>query len=187
MNDYASIIMVTFRGGLNNREELFQQSIASVLKNTSYPHELILIDNTQNNRDLSIARNMGIKMSTGKWIVIMDDDVEVQPGWLTECIRILKEVPGKRMVTPVHQPRIGKWEHEPVMGYRCNSRTGSNCMVMPREIFDEIGLFDEGLNVGRTGVKFIDNQIRQGFSVLLTKVPYAIDRGLRRKSFNINK
>lgn len=115
----------------------------------------------------------------------MDDDVEVKPGWLNECIGMLKEVDGKYIATPVHQPRIKKWEHEPVNGYRRNSRTGSNCMVMPREVLDEIGLFNERLKVGKMGGEYANRIISKPYSFLITKKPMAIDLGFNKKSFNI--
>jgi glycosyltransferase involved in cell wall biosynthesis len=176
-NDYASIILVTWRKGLHERAEMAERSITSVLKNTDYPFELILIDNTENNRGLGTARNLGISQATGKWMVIMDDDIEVKEKWLSTCIKMLEEVPGKYMVTPVYQPKIFKWKLDPVAGYQCNYRTGSNCMITKTEnIIRDIGLFQE-LSTAQTGVEFMNRQIRLGYKVLITPQPLATDLG----------
>lgn len=183
MDSYASIVMVTWRKGLHQRAEIARKSIASVLKNTEYPFEFILIDNTQNNRDLARARNMGLKMATGRHIVIMDDDIEVFPGWLTTCIHMIEAAKGKYLATPVHQIRVRKWEMPKVNGHRCNWHTGSNCMVAPREMFKEVGDFNERFSVNRTGVEYIKRQSRAGYSVLITDAPLALDLGAKIHSY----
>lgn len=177
-NDYASIVMVMWRKGLHEREKMAKKSIMSVLENTDYPYELLLIDNTQNNRGLANARNLGISLATGKYMVIMDDDIEVSKGWLTECIKMLEKNPGKYMATPVYQTKVRKWEVGVLNGCRVNQRTGSNCMVARTEsIIRDIGMFLDNLPTERTGVEYMNRQIRLGYQVLITQKPLATDLG----------
>ena len=73
--------MVSFRKGLGDRNKLFQKSLASLLWYTTYPFELILIDNTENNRGLGMARNEGASRAIGEYVVFTDDDIFFKKGW----------------------------------------------------------------------------------------------------------
>ena len=185
MNNYCSVIITTFRHG--KREEVAKMSIQSLLKNTTYPFELILMDNTQNNRGLGLARNAGFALSTGDYIAFVDDDILFHSGWLEECISMI-DLGDKYIATPVHQPRIQKWELPAVKGYRQNYRAGSNCMVMRRETFIDIGAFMVDTNnpargTWRAGQLFADKQTRKGYTVLITKEPMAEDMAFNEHSY----
>jgi glycosyltransferase involved in cell wall biosynthesis len=184
-SDFCSVIITTYRHG--EREEISKKSIISLLQNTTYPYEFILIDNTQNNRGLGLARNAGYDFGTGNYICFTDDDIDFEPGWLEECIKMVN-LGDHYMATPVHQPRIGKWELPPVEGYRQNFRAGSNCMVMKTEAFLDIGRFITNLenpvrNTWRSGQLFTDALVRKGYSVLITKEPMAKDMAFRKHSY----
>ena len=184
-SDFCSVILTNFRHG--EREEVSKKSIISLLQNTTYPYEFILVDNTQNNRGLGVARNDGYDMSTGDYICFTDDDIDFKSGWLEECIKMVN-LGNRYIATPVHQPRIGKWEAEPVNGYRANYRAGSNCMVMKREAFLDIGRFITNLgnpvrNTWRSGQLFTDAMVRKGYVVLITKEPMAYDMAFGKHSY----
>lgn len=168
--------MVNYRHG--DRESISRESINSLLQNTTYPYEFILVDNTENNRGLGKARNIGLGLSSGSYVAIVDDDIYFEPYWLEECIKMVN-IGDRFLATPVHQHHISKWETGMVKGYRNNYRTGSNCMVMRREVIDEVGLFITLANpkreTAKTGKNFATRLSRAGYSFLITKEPMARD------------
>lgn len=182
--EYCSVIMTVYRHG--EREGVAKKSITSLLQNTTYPFEFILVDNTQNNRGLGLARNAGYDIATGNFICFTDDDIDFKAGWLEECIKLV-QMGTKYIATPVWQPRVNKWELPPVNGYRQNYRTGSNCMVMRPETFEDIGRWIEGfppaVNVVKIGHKYSDMISRKGYTFLITKEPMAEDIGLGHHSY----
>jgi glycosyltransferase involved in cell wall biosynthesis len=197
MNDFCSIVMISFRKGVNNRNSLFLQSLNSLLTtDAGYSFEFYLIDNTQNNRGLA-GRNEGFKLSTGKYLCYVDDDILFKENWLKDCVDILESVEGKYTVTPIHTPIMAhkKFELPPVNGYRCNYRSGSNCMVLRKEAFADVGEF-YGLymdrkrkgpmfvGIGKSGTKYCDRQTRAGYKVLMTKEEKAVDLGFKKHAYD---
>jgi glycosyltransferase involved in cell wall biosynthesis len=181
-NNYCSIVMVTYR--VEDRKDISRKSLNSLLDNTTYPYELILIDQTQNNRTLGKARNIGISMATGKYIVITDDDIEFKPGWLEECIKMI-EMNGKLLSTPVIQKHVLRWEMESYMGYRRNYRTGSNCMVMKKSDLDILGNFCESDHFSKVGRRYANNIVRKGYSFLVPQKPLANDLSCNKHSYKV--
>lgn len=173
--------MLSFRKGSHNRNEIFKKSIASLFENTEGEYELILIDNTQNNRGFGGGRNFGASMATGEYIVFVDDDIEFKNGWLPECLKMI-ELGDKFIATPIHQIRRRRTEMEPFMGYRRNSRVGSNCMVMRMSAYKDIGQFDN-ISVPKDGMRYADRTIRAGYSFLITKEALAKDMAFNLHSY----
>lgn len=192
MNDYTSIVMPSWRVDGLNREKIAQKSICSVVENTPEPHEFILVDNTCNNRGMSGGRNFGASLATGKYIVFIDDDILVFPGWLSACIEAIEQG-DKFMATPVYQSRIRRWELPAFNGYRQNYRTGSNCMVMRRSAFEDIGEFalfigrfrDVKYQTGKAGKYYANSITKKGYTFLITKEPFAVDMGANRHTYLI--
>jgi len=188
MAEFCSIVMLTYRKGSFNRREIAEKSIRSLLECTTFPYELILVDNTENNRGLSAGRNYGASLATGDYVAIADDDILFFNGWLEECIEMLKQG-DTYLATPVWQQNIGKWELPPVNGWRNNYRTGSNCMVMRRSTFNDVGLFpsyaERGLKYdsAKTGKAYANMITKKGYTFLITKERRAMDMGLVGHSY----
>lgn len=141
------------------------------------------------NLHFSFARNQGILMSSGKYVAIIDNDIIFDRKWLNLCIGMLEQFPDKKFIASIiyypytsaksdkryHAGTIkGKYE------YKLNQRAGSNCMVMRREVFDEIGLFKLHRIAGSL---FADDLVRAGYLTILPPEKYrymAKDCGLRR-------
>jgi glycosyltransferase involved in cell wall biosynthesis len=191
-NNIVYLIMVCYRQG--PRAKLFQKSINSLIENTTYPYELILTDNTWNNRGLGAARNQGIKridiadrLDKNPYIAIVDDDILYEPKWLEACIEILQIDGGKDILaTPIHIDRHRAWwkKHDAgeYQGYTYHRRSGSNCMVMTWETFIKIGYFDN-IHPSKDGVKWCDRVVRKGIKPLLTKKPLAFDMAFNKHSY----
>jgi ATP-binding cassette, subfamily B, bacterial len=106
----ASIVMVSFDGLL-----LTKLCLMSVLSNTDVSYELIVIDNASSdgspeflqkvadqnhhvrlvknaeNLGFAAAVNQGVAMSRGEFIVVLNNDTIVSPGWLPHLIEHLRE------------------------------------------------------------------------------------------------
>jgi len=116
-----SIIIITYNNLL-----LTQTCLESIEKNTEYPnYELIIVDNKSidgtieflgelkdtnnrvrlilNNENLGFAaaNNQGAILSEGKFIVFLNNDTLVTPGWLHNLLLHLQKNPESGMVGPV--------------------------------------------------------------------------------------
>jgi glycosyltransferase involved in cell wall biosynthesis len=187
LGNFVSIVYLNYRRGACDRDTISKLSLASLLENTTYPYELIFVDNTQNNRGFSNGRNFGASLATGKYIAFVDDDILFLPLWLETCIGLV-EKGDKYMATPVIQRLIARWELPGVDGVRQNYRTGSNCMVMRRSAFDEIGEFwnfRRGIQytVAKAGKEYANRITRAGYTFLICNPARATDLGVNKHSY----
>ncbi|MEK6288857.1 MAG: glycosyltransferase, partial [Acidobacteriota bacterium] len=182
----ASIIVVTY-----NNLALNKLCLESIIRNTEYPnYEVIVVDNdsidgtpaylrylvaqhpninvilNSQNNGFARANNQGIARSTGEYIVLLNNDTIVPPGWLSRLLRHLehKEV---GMVGPVTNfvgneakievsyrtwseleafAREQTWEHN---GQIADIRMlAMFCVGVRREVYEEIGPLDEQFGIG---------------------------------------
>ncbi len=179
---------------LYNQLHYTQRCLESIVKHTSIPYEIILIDNASqdgtqefvrtvkatvisNDINLGCARawNQGVKASQGRLIGILNNDIVVSDGWLGNLVAFLG---GSRhgIVSPA--AREGQLNYD-LDGYakkytrRCSKATRAEiygaCMLIDRRVFDQVGLFDEAFSYG--GCEDVDFQWRAeqaGFSVGMT-------------------
>ena len=86
-NDYQNMEVTCVNdGSTDNTDEILQQY------KTKYPNNLCVI--SQSNQGVSVARNVGIKHSNGKWITFVDPDDYISKGVLSEiksCINSIRE------------------------------------------------------------------------------------------------
>jgi len=107
------------------------------------------------NYGVSKARNDGIKMSRGKYILVLDHDVIMPRDTLAKLLQYLESV-DKRVVVaiPLHNSTckgvIGSWEYIIRKGRLWRTNAITSCALVRRELFDEIGLYDETLGPPHT-------------------------------------
>ena len=131
------------------------------------------------------AWNTLAKISNGDYISFICNDIEVLPGWLSSCVKILEDYKDKQWVsTPLitYDKRKHTLEVTPE-GYRVNMRSGSNCMVLKRQDLPKLGDFP----VHRIGGSiWYTRNFRAGWRFVAPKEDLAIDRGWRNGvNFNI--
>lgn len=188
-----------------SRSVLLRTCIESLIKNTEdYPAEIIVVDNGgttgddtdyllskvregkintlvrfKENRHFSMAWNSGAALATGKYLSFVCNDIEFCPKWLSTCVKILEDYPEKEWLsTPFITYDKKKYTIETTKeGYRVNLRSGSNCMVIPRELFYKVGEFP----IHRIGGSIWYNKIyRMGIRSVAPPSDLAYDRGWRQ-------
>ncbi|MEG5049358.1 MULTISPECIES: glycosyltransferase [unclassified Microcoleus] len=180
-----------------NRPEQLERCLRSLQNLSHPPHQIIVVDNAPSSDatqqlvakipdvkyvleprpGLSLARNTGIRHSTGNIIAFTDDDVIVHPDWIA---RIAQSFQGDRVIAMTGLILPAELENEAQLifqkghtgfgwGYRPTTfdtqffeemkpfavpvwRIGAGAnMAFRRELFDKIGYFDERLGAGASG------------------------------------
>lgn len=180
MSELASIIIVTY-----NCKDYMKACLDSMLSQ-DYPHEIIIVDNAsedgtveyvkenypdilvvETGSDLGYGRgnNIGVKSANGKYVVIINPDVIVSPGWLRELVTPLIGHPKKVTV-----PKSISWDGKQIYSaglvlhpiglcgstvYGLDSTelqdvmdvTGISgvCFAMAKSSYQEIGGFDDNI------------------------------------------
>ncbi|MEW6207219.1 MAG: glycosyltransferase, partial [Acidobacteriota bacterium] len=182
----ASIIIVTY-----NNIALNRLCLESIIRNTTYAdYEIVVVDNNsadgtqdyllrlaagranvkvilnQKNEGFARANNQGVSESSGQYIVLLNNDTVVPPGWLTRLIfHLWDERVG--LVGPVtnfagNEARIDvdyrSWaEMENFAAERMwtNDRLVADikmlamfCVAFRRQVYEEVGPLDEQFGVG---------------------------------------
>jgi GT2 family glycosyltransferase/glycosyltransferase involved in cell wall biosynthesis len=182
----ASIIVVTF-----NNIGLTKLCIHSIVRNTAYlNYELIVVDNNStdgtkeylqdlpsrvprlkavinaDNLGFARANNIGIGSSTGDYIVLLNNDTIVPPGWLGRLVQHLRD-PEVGLVGAVtnsvgNEAKIevdySSWDG---MERFADEHTWAHdreiadipmlamfCVGMRRDVYDEVGPLDEQFGIG---------------------------------------
>ncbi|HLG30249.1 MAG TPA: glycosyltransferase, partial [Candidatus Brocadiales bacterium] len=167
--------------------------LVSLLENTDYGNcESIIVDNAStdgtrdflktfngtinviaNNNNLGFAKacNQGAKIATGKYLVFLNNDTTLHPGWLTEMIKLVETderiaIVGNKQIYPTQNPTLGGmiWHAGVVInenrvsqciynGYDQNHplvnktrefpAVAGSCMLVRKDVFEKLNGFDE--------------------------------------------
>lgn len=191
------------------RQEVLRKSLESLIETTK-GQQIVVVDNgedledskwflekthnkevacyirNRHNLHFGMARNQGLKLCTGEYIVISDNDILFEQDWLEECINFLEKHEGRYLATPIAVNATGhqdKYYVGELDGWRLNMRAGSNIWVMRRKDFEQIGLF-EIHNIA--GSKYTDRYVKMGYLMALMPKPKCFDMALRQ-GYEIHK
>jgi GT2 family glycosyltransferase len=114
----VSVIVVNW-----NRREMLRGCLESLLRQNGPVFEVIVVDNgsgdgspemaasfgaragfplhlIRNSRNLGFcaANNQGIRAARGRWVALLNNDAEAEPGWLQAMVRSAESHPGTGMV-----------------------------------------------------------------------------------------
>lgn len=192
------------------RQETLRKSLESLIETTK-GQQIILIDNGEDLEDskwflekthnkeiacyirnrhnihFGAARNQGLKSCTGDYIVISDNDIFFEQGWLEECLKVFKEYPNEKIIVSHLDYPTGMLKERYDRGYlgkyKLNMRAGSNCFMMKRSTFEEMGYFEIHKIAG---TKFTDKLVRNGYLTAIISTGKVVDMACR-KGYDLNK
>jgi GT2 family glycosyltransferase len=179
----TSIIIPSYNG-----KEMLIGCVQSIREYTNLPYEIIVVDNGSNdgtvdfclkekirfisipdNRGFPIACNLGMKISTGDTLLLLNNDIVVSHNWLSNqlaCLYSSDEIgivgpytnyaSGKQMLQPTYDPINIQQFHEKALQYnKPNSqmwqpleRIVGLCFLIKRQLFAKIGYLDEQFSPG---------------------------------------
>lgn len=123
--------------------------------------------------NVAVARNAGLRASRGQIIAISDDDVWIEPGWLTGLLEVYANYPADLVAgkvelwwddtdrpdwfTPRHEAMLSRVDHghEVIELSRRGDALGAN-LSWRRDVTDAVGPFIPGL--GRTGTRLLGGE-----------------------------
>jgi len=167
INALTSIIIPTCAGYAE-----LERCLISINKHTWLPYEVIVIDNgspepvetmiawdasqdvtvlrNESNLGFAAAVNRGLAQARGAYLCVLNDDTEVQAGWLDRLLGTLQSYPEVGMVGPmsdyVSGPQLvpAAYEPEPHWGQSEETdRLVGFCWVLRREAYKQTGPLDE--------------------------------------------
>ena len=117
------------------------------------------------NYGVSKARNDGIKLCTGKYMLILDHDVVLSQDTLASLLGYLENAPQKVVAaTPLHHTQNGglltKWTESIMSNRLVKVEAITSCALVKRWIIDEIGYYDETLGPPFTVYEDIEYGVR---------------------------
>jgi GT2 family glycosyltransferase len=176
--EVTSIIIPNFNG-----LSLLKECVNSIRMHTSSPYEIIVVDNGSSdgsvaycakervklvslpiNRGFPAACNLGLHISTGNALMLLNNDTILTPNWLDNLQRSLYSSEDVGMVGPITNHASGKQQiQDPFtnvndMAAKYNSPDPSKwqdanrlvgiCLLFKREMFEKIGFMDERFTPG---------------------------------------
>ncbi|MEW6659546.1 MAG: glycosyltransferase [Thermodesulfobacteriota bacterium] len=216
----SSIIIPVF-----NNLSLTRQCLEAIEENTDAPHEIIVVDNGSsdgtrdylhrleagglvraitNRANLGFAKasNQGAQAARGEYLVFLNNDTIVQPGWLRELVNAAQKdekigAVGAKLLYPddsiqhagvvfnekklVHH--IYKYfnrDHPAVNKEREFQAVTAACMLIQKDLFFKVGAFPEGYRNGLEDVDLCFTLREQGYKNVYT--PRAVVYHLESKT-----
>jgi GT2 family glycosyltransferase/tetratricopeptide (TPR) repeat protein/MoaA/NifB/PqqE/SkfB family radical SAM enzyme len=202
----SSIIIPVF-----NNLSLTRQCLDSLGENTEGPHEIIVVDNgsTDGTRDylsrleaagwvrvvynrtnlgFAKASNQGARAARGEYLVFLNNDTIVQPGWLEEMVACATKdekigAVGAKLLYPddtiqhagvvfskrklvYHIYQHYDKDHPAVNKERTFQAVTAACMLIKKNIFLALGAFDEAYLNGYEDVDLCFKLREQGYKVV---------------------
>ncbi|MEG9326625.1 Glycosyltransferase involved in cell wall bisynthesis [Salinimicrobium catena] len=171
MIDLISVIIPTY-----NRHHIILDAIKSVENQTYKNWELIVVDDCSTDQTQELlegrkglkfiklpenkgnagARNEGVKNASGKYIVFLDSDDQMEVNCLELFSELLKNKPETKFAfggyyilnkeTGTKNKKM--WKPDPSKSFLRELKIGTGCgLLVQKECFEKIGFFDERLRV----------------------------------------
>jgi len=198
VNNTVSVIITTY-----NRRQFLKEAAISVLNQDYQDKEVIVVDDGstdesvkeieglpvkyvwKKNGGISSARNKGIEVAQGDYIAFLDVDDQWMKGKLSTQMKRMEEEGFSISYTDEIWIRNGKRMNQKLKHKKYSGHIFEQCLplciispssvVIKREIFDKVGLFDESLPVCEDYDLWL--RITARHPVLFIERPLIIKRG----------
>jgi hypothetical protein len=163
------------------------------LKQTNYPNfEVIMVDNRSTDQSVSytkkfypwvkiidsgsnsgwaVGNNIGIKKANGKYIVLLNNDTICEPDWLSKLIDIAESDKKIAVVGALEWPLRGEVSKvaQNKFPYKIEevATASGAAMMVKREVFEKIGLFEEKYFIYWEDTEFNYRAILTGYKVMI--------------------
>lgn len=133
--------------------EMAQRTIERIWEVARVPTEVVVVDNGSpyevplaakvyrypENKGVATGWNTGVRLSSAPMVVVMNSDCRVEPGWDVALYEAATD--GRRVAFPYT-------DHCDGLGFACPDQAGTAgwCFMLTKELYDEIGVFDEWFN-----------------------------------------
>lgn len=203
----TSIIIPTYNG-----LGLLRETIASIRRHTQSPYELIVVDNGSKDGTLEYllryditfvslpgnigfpaACNVGLRLSRGERLLLLNNDVLVTKGWLDRLLACLHHAADIGIVGPMSNYVSGKQQISMPGSYEAKAeqlalenagsyenvdRVVGLCFLFKRELMNTIGLLDEQFSPGH----FEDDDYcyrarKNGYKVMIARDAFIFHHG----------
>ena len=179
-----------------NQVEVTKLCLQSLQRHTSYPHQLLLVDNGSTDAthsvlqqfakeghaglmELAILRNeqnvgfaagvnQALKRASGEFIVLLNNDTVLTPGWLEGLVdaaqhvelagmvgAVSNEVPAPQRVAPGYGSDLQGLDAFAIQRRETHARQvmqverlSGFCVLIPRPVLGKVGLLDERFGLG---------------------------------------
>lgn len=161
---FVSVIIPTL-----NRYEYLKDVLEDLEKQEHKNFEVIIIDQSspflkdfyknfnvdiqlvqQTERALWLARNRAIEISKGEYILLFDDDSRVEPHWITNHLKCLDFFKAE-ISSGVSISAVGAEIPKNYSFFRISDQIDTGNVMLKKQIFREIGLFDRQFEKERMG------------------------------------
>lgn len=196
-----------------NQLQLTKGCIEHLVKNTFYPYRLIIIDNgsqqetqqylkqlsqdtkmqvtlIRNETNLGFVKaiNQGLMISSTDYACLLNNDVFVGEGWLTEIVRVAKADSRIGIVNPDNKEMYSESiedflkqkskELKSLRGYFTEVMAAMGfCMLIKREVISKIGLLDETFGLGGyDDMDYSKRSWQSGYKCVAAKGAFVIHR-----------
>ncbi|MFC1658188.1 glycosyltransferase family 2 protein [Candidatus Omnitrophota bacterium] len=196
-----------------NQLQLTRDCIEQIARNTRYPFRLIIVDNgsenetreylqgldsndklrvtlvrNQTNLGFVKAVNQGLRISDAPYVCLLNNDVLVGGGWLTEMVGVAEDNVKIGIVNPeseeldsgsLDEYLKNKSEGLEYLGGQSIEIMGAMgfCMLIKRGVIEKIGLLDEAFGIGGyDDMDYARRAWQAGYKCSKAKAAYVIHR-----------
>ena len=179
--------------------EIESKCLASVVKHTKWPYVLTFFDNYGMSSSLTEVWENFVSKSNENYIVLLNNDTEVHPQWLTRMMEVMLVDPTIGFCGPstnnCHSPQkqIGTFElaehninqvefvKDPLSGF---------CLLLRRKAWEDVGGFDLRYSLYGSESDLVDRAHKLGYKSSWVKSSYVFHHGelsIKKSGVNVEE